>query len=91
MQLAACATPFVSPVAIGNETKLTCSELKEERQKAEYHMDAARSEDRFKLSYILVLPAIISVNRMAEAESAAYKRVSYLNEVMQLKGCNRMR
>lgn len=85
--VASCANPAIIPPVSGNETMLSCTALLQQIGEAEHYRKMARSEDRFKVQYILILPAIASLVQMNEAEKAATLRKQQLETIAAQKAC----
>ncbi len=84
--LTACADPIV--VRHGVTGPMACTHIESELQSARLALKEAKKEDKFKLQYILIVPAVISIYRMNEAQEAARKRIDELELLYQRQACN---
>lgn len=85
--LAACAEPVIVPPAGAAEAALDCQALAMEIIAAQQAQNEARSEDRAKASYLLIVPAYVSWYRMDKAEDAARLRREQLEKLSAQKQC----
>lgn len=85
--VAACANPVVVPPAGEVEAALDCEALKTEIASAKQAAIDARSEDRAKAAYLLVVPGFVSWYRMDKAEKAAHARQAQLEKIAAEKKC----
>ncbi len=86
--LSACADPIIAKDVVSDDYKLSCQQLAQEIGASEFALTHARKDDRFRLGYILIIPAAVSYMRMSEAEEAAQKRVDGLTDIAQRKQCD---
>lgn len=85
--MSGCAKPVVvSPVTEADRAK-NCTQIMAEIKDAERYQKNARAEDKFKVGYIAILPAIVSVYNMNKAEDAANLRQEGLRKLAKDKGC----
>jgi hypothetical protein len=88
--LGACANPtVVNSVSASEQKELSCEQIKIEIEKAAMYQRDARKEDRFKLRYILIAPAVMSIYNMDKAEKAAKSRGEELQQLSVQKNCAR--
>ncbi len=87
VSLTSCAEPKMADPVGEREAGLTCQALAEELASALELKKEARSEDRAKASYLLVVPAYVSWYRMDKAEQAAEARAAKLHALMAEKHC----
>lgn len=85
--LSACASPHVAEVRRHGDKNMSCEDLHQAVAEAEHMKQAAREDDRFKLGYIALLPAVVSVYRFHKAEKAAQERIDYLTSIYNAKNC----
>jgi hypothetical protein len=90
LTLCACNTskPAVVTVRNGNEAQLSCPELQQEIQTAQYYKEAARSEDRFMLKHINPFTTFFSIYNMNKAESHAQQRIEILEQFYKQRRCD---
>lgn len=87
-QLAGCAAqPEVIKVRQPQDDGLSCAALSRELLHAQQLKAKAREEDRFQLKYMLVVPAILSMNNWTDAEQKADARIEHLSLLYQRKKC----
>ena len=67
---------------------MACTHIESELQSARLALKEAKKEDKFKLQYMLIVPAVISIYRMNEAQEAARKRIDELELLYQRQACN---
>ncbi|MBL0317810.1 MAG: hypothetical protein IPP74_00640 [Alphaproteobacteria bacterium] len=86
VMLSACADPVI--IHYGVTGPLACSHIETELQSARLALKESKREDSFKLQYILIVPAVVSIYRMNKAETAARKRIDELEGLYQRQACN---
>lgn len=84
--LTSCANPTV--VEYGHMGPMACNNITSELAQAKQALADSHKEDKFKLQYILIVPAAISAYRMNKAQNAAERRVTELEAAYRRQACS---
>lgn len=79
--------PVVVDVMEQKDVYLSCDQLSSAIKSAERYKVAARAEDRFRFRYIFPPTGFIAMYRFIRAESAAAKRIKYLESLASKRRC----
>ncbi|MDA0780982.1 MAG: hypothetical protein PQ612_01370 [Rickettsiales bacterium] len=80
--------PVIVDVKDYKDKYLDCNQLESAVRSAQRFKSAANAEEGFRLGYIFPPTAALGIYRLNRAESAANKRIEYIERLADQKECN---
>ena len=69
------------------QRQLSCDTLLQEIYTAQQNKEVARADDRFRLRYMLIVPAMLTVYHILQAEKAADQHIEAMQRLFVQQGC----